>query len=79
MSRQLLMMPKKKTDVLDDLISQGEAAEIRGVSRASINELIKRGRLTPVTVAGKVLLRRSEVEAFERVKPGPKSDSEAKA
>jgi excisionase family DNA binding protein len=67
-------MAKKKTDALDDLISQKEAAEMRGVSRASINELIKRGRLNPVTVAGKVLLRRSEVETFEKVKPGPKTD-----
>jgi excisionase family DNA binding protein len=70
------MMAKKKTDPLDDLISQKEAAEIRGVSRASINELIKRGRLTPVTVAGKALLRRSEVESFEREKPGPKTGDE---
>ncbi len=67
-------MTKKKSDSLDDLISQKEAAEIRGVSRASINGLIKRGRLKPVAVAGKVLLSRSEVESFERQKPGPKTD-----
>jgi len=69
-------MAKKKTDPLADLISQTEAAEIRGVSRASINELIKRKRLTVVEVAGKKLLLRSEVEAFEKAKPGPKAESE---
>lgn len=48
-----------------DLISQKEAAEIRGVSRAAINELVKRGRLNVIEIAGKKFLRRSEVENFE--------------
>jgi len=50
---------------LDDLISQADAAKLRGVSRASINELVARGRLKTVEIAGKVFLYRSEVEAFE--------------
>lgn len=50
---------------LDDLISQAEAAEIRGVTRASINELVKRGRLRSVGIAGRTFLYRSEVESFE--------------
>jgi excisionase family DNA binding protein len=50
---------------LDDLISQAEAAEIRGVSRASINELVKRGRLRTAEIGGKIFLYRSEVESFE--------------
>ena len=50
---------------LEDLISQAEAAEIRGVSRASINELVKRGRLRSVDIAGRTFLYRSEVESFE--------------
>jgi excisionase family DNA binding protein len=54
----------------DSLISQTEAAELRGVTRASINELVQRGRLRSVTIGGKVLLYRSEVEAFERSKGG---------
>jgi excisionase family DNA binding protein len=54
----------------NDLISQVEAAEIRGVTRASINELVKRGRLQSIAVGGKVLLYRIEVENFEPDKGG---------
>ena len=54
---------------LDDLISQADAAKLRGVSRASINELVTRGRLKTIGIGGKVFLYRSEVEAFEP-KPG---------
>ncbi len=68
-------MPQKKTDPFDDLISQAEAARIRGVSRASINELVKRGRLRAVPVAGKVLVYRSEVKGFQEEKRGPKTDA----
>jgi excisionase family DNA binding protein len=50
---------------LDDLISQADAAELRGVSRASVNELVKRGRLRTVEIGGKIFLYRSEVEKFE--------------
>jgi hypothetical protein len=67
-------MPKKKPDSTQDLISQVEAARLRDVSRASISELIKRGRLTPIVIAGKVLVRRSDVLNFEELKRGrPKS------
>lgn len=48
-----------------DLISQKEAAEIRKVSRAAINELIKRGRLRIIEIGGKKFLSRREVEEFE--------------
>ena len=60
---------------LDDLISQAEAAELRGVTRASINELVKRGRLRSVEIAGRLFLYRSEVENFEPQSGGrpPKS------
>ena len=63
---------------LDDLISQADAAKLRGVSRASINELVARGRLRTVEIGGKVFLYRSEVEAFEPSKGGrpPKSKTE---
>jgi hypothetical protein len=63
-------MPKKKPDSTQDLISQAEAARLRDVSRASISELIKRGRLTTIVIAGKVLVRRSEVLNFKELKPG---------
>jgi hypothetical protein len=54
----------------DSLISQAGAAQLRGVSRASINELIKRGRLQTVDIAGKKLLLRREVESFVAQKGG---------
>lgn len=63
---------------LDDLISQADAAELRGVSRASINELVKRGRLRSVDIAGKVFLYRSEVKAFEPQSGGRPSKAKTK-
>jgi excisionase family DNA binding protein len=55
---------------LGDLISQKQAAELRGVSLAAISALIKRGRLTPVEVGGRKFVRRADVEAFEPEKGG---------
>jgi hypothetical protein len=55
-------MPKKTPD---DLITQSEAAKLRKVSVSAINELIKRGRITPHEVVGKIVVSRSEVLAFE--------------
>jgi hypothetical protein len=49
---------------LDLYISQAEAARIRAVSKQAIADLIKRGRLSKVTVAGRTLVLRAEVEAF---------------
>jgi hypothetical protein len=57
---------------LEDLITQAEAARLRGVSRAAIAELIARGRLTGVPLLGKVWVKRSEILAFEKDKPGPR-------
>lgn len=66
---------KKDEDVMSDLISQAEAARIRDVTRAAIRDLIRRGRLRSVTVGGRELVYRSEVEAFEKDKPGPKKSA----
>ena len=63
--------PSKKSSEVIDLgsmdyyISQAEAASIRGVSKQAIADLIKRGRLTAITVAGRKLILRSEVESFQ--------------
>ena len=65
---------KKEEGGLGDLISQAEAARIRNVSRAAIRDLIRRERLRSVSVGGRELVYRSDVEAFEKEKPGPKSD-----
>jgi hypothetical protein len=47
-----------------DWISQAEAARIRGVSQQAIVNLIRRGRLTTVNMAGRSVVLRSEVENF---------------
>jgi excisionase family DNA binding protein len=63
---------KKGEANLDDLITQTEAARLRGVSRAAIRALIQRGRLRSVEMFGRNLVYRSEVLAFEKETPGPK-------
>ena len=47
-----------------DWISQAEASRIRGVSQQAIVNLIRRGRLTTVNMAGRTVVLRSEVENF---------------
>jgi hypothetical protein len=64
-----------KAGSLKDLISQAEAARIRGVTRAAIRDLISRGRLVPVEIAGRLFVSRAEVESFEKRTPGPKPDA----
>jgi hypothetical protein len=59
-----LMSASTNSESLEDFISQADAARIRGVSNQAIADLIRRGRLTPVKVAGRILVLRSEVEAF---------------
>jgi hypothetical protein len=54
---------------LDNLITQTEAARLRGRSRHSIIHLMKRGKLRTYVVAGHRLLDRTEVLSYE-VKPG---------
>ena len=46
-------------------ISQAEAGRVRGVSKQAIADLLRRGRLTAVSVAGRKLVLRTELEAFE--------------
>jgi plasmid maintenance system antidote protein VapI len=60
---------KRPPEVIDrrnsgKYISQADAARIRGVSKQAIANLINRGRLNTVGVAGRTLVIRSEVEAF---------------
>lgn len=62
-------MPLKRTQQeeinVSDLMTQADAAKARGVSRAAITDLVKRGRLRTVELFGKKLVYRSEVEGFE--------------
>lgn len=55
-----------------NIISQKQAALLRGTSQAAISELVKRGRLKTVTIGGHEFLLKSEVLRFENQKPGPK-------
>ncbi len=50
---------------MSDLVTRTQAAELRGVTRAAIADLIKRGRLQPIEIAGRAFLSRREVESFE--------------
>lgn len=53
------------------LISIKEAADLKGVSRSAILQLIQRGRLRTETVAGKQLVYQEDVTQFTNQKPGP--------
>jgi Helix-turn-helix domain len=55
---------------LQDLISQKEAAEMRGVTIQAIDYLIKAGRLKGVNVGGKTFVLRKEVEEFQPKRTG---------
>jgi len=49
---------------LQDLITQAEAARLRGVSREAIYGLVARGKLSVTEIGGQKFLRRSEVENY---------------
>ncbi len=53
------------------LISQGEASRIRETTRSAISQLVARKRFTVATILGQPYLFRTEVENFEKQKPGP--------
>ena len=49
----------------EDWISQAEAARIRSVTRQAIAELVKKRKLTTFGIGGNILVKKTEVEAFE--------------
>jgi predicted transcriptional regulator of viral defense system len=57
---------------MSDLITQSEAAELRGVSLSAIANLVKRGRLDRVERFGKTLVKRSQVQALDDLRGWPK-------
>lgn len=67
-------MSKKKagqeSNEMADLISQAEAARLRGVTRAAIQDLVRRGRIRSVEVGGRALVYRSEIVNYEQGEPG---------
>ncbi len=63
-----------------ELVSQGEAAKMRGISIQAIHRLIKRGRFNTVEISGRQYLLRKEVEAFEPRPVGrPRKDAAVKS
>jgi len=65
---------------LSELVSQPEAAKMRGVSIQAINKLMQRGRLTVIEVSGKRFLLRKDVEAFvPKITGRPRKDAAAKS
>ena len=48
------------------LISQAKAAEMCGMTRAAIHDLVRRQRFRSVEVEGRALVYLKEVEAFEK-------------
>ena len=52
------------TKELEDLITQAEAARLRGVSREAIYGLVSRRKLSIVEIGGQKFVKRSEVENY---------------
>ncbi len=61
------------------LVSQATAARLRGVDRAAIADLIKRGRLRTEEIDGVPYVYESDVLNFERRKPGPRPKAQRQA
>lgn len=58
---------EKQPGVSDEsLISQAKAAELCGVTRAAIHDLVRRGRLRSLEVEGRDLVYLKEVVVFSR-------------
>ena len=64
--------PEEEAIDMTDLISQSQAAELRGVSRAAIADLVRRGRLRSFEIGGRALVYRSEVQNFKHERGWPK-------
>jgi len=61
--------PERQSGVPDEpLISQAKAAEMCGMTRAAIHELVRRHRFRSVPVEGRDLVYLKEVEAFARTR-----------
>jgi hypothetical protein len=66
------------TETAEDLITQAEAARIRGVTRAAIAYLIAQGRLRTYERFGVTFVSKREVEEYEPQKPGPRPSASSK-
>jgi hypothetical protein len=59
-------LEKQPEEAGESLISQAKAAEMCGMTRAAIHDLVRRGRLHSVEMGGRDLVYLKEVEAFSR-------------
>jgi excisionase family DNA binding protein len=53
----------------DEFLTVAQAAKVRGTSRIAIHDLIARGRLKAVTIAGRRFISREALDSFERQSP----------
>lgn len=59
-------MDKQAITAEDSLISQAKAAELCGMTRAAIQDLLRRGRFQSVKEEGRDLVYLKEIEAFAK-------------
>jgi hypothetical protein len=57
---------------IDDLITQSEAARLRGRSRQAISNLVEKGRLTVIEIGGIRFVSKKEILTFQAQSPGRK-------
>ena len=67
------------TETSEDLITQAEAARLRGVTRSAIAYLVAQGRLRTYERFGVNFVSKGEVENYEQMKPGPVAKSKSEA
>ena len=63
--RQGVKLKPRVKPILDDLITQSEAARLRGMSLAAVNEHVRSGRWRSEVRYGKRLVNKADVESFE--------------
>jgi excisionase family DNA binding protein len=56
---------EKQTDRIGDYVSLDEAARMLGITRQSVDYAVKTGKLNVFRPHGRLLLLRSEVEAYK--------------
>jgi hypothetical protein len=68
--KQLETTFSKKDLAANKWVSQSEAARIRGVTPQAIENLMKKGRFRTLSIGGRALLDRREVENYEPKRTG---------
>jgi RNA-binding protein YhbY len=62
----------------DELLTLGEAATLRGVTRQSINYLVKMRRVRTVSVRGRTFVVAKDIEDYKPGKRGPRPKEKEK-